>query len=90
MKYVQDGCRYITGHNGTAQWCGAAVRDGSSYCRAHHDLCYIPKGSTAEQHAVQHIARLAAATGGRMAIRVAPDAAAVALLERRVADGARR
>ena len=61
MHYTPDGCRYITGHNGTAQWCGRKEKPGSSYCPDHHALCHIAPGSEEECAARDRIQRLAAA-----------------------------
>lgn len=42
-----DSCRYITGdpRSGPAIYCGHPRADGSSFCSAHHKICYRPPSS---------------------------------------------
>ena len=38
-----DSCRYIVSGDERPVWyCGETAQDGSSYCPAHHRICYTP------------------------------------------------
>lgn len=38
-----DSCRYIVSGDERPTWyCGETAQEGSSYCHAHHAICYQP------------------------------------------------
>ncbi len=39
-KLKESSCRFLV--RGHTHYCGEQKRPGSSYCPAHHALCYIP------------------------------------------------
>lgn len=60
-----SGCRYIIEGDDHRPSCGAGRRPGSSYCPAHHALCYLAGGTTAEAKRLREVEALATAVGGR-------------------------
>jgi hypothetical protein len=48
-----------------ANFCDAPREPGSTYCRRHHALCYLPRHSVAERRQLREIEALAKAVGGR-------------------------
>jgi hypothetical protein len=61
------GCAYVVDEPGGRRMCGSPRRASSSYCPAHHSLCYIVCGSRAEVERLQEVEALASAVGGRRA-----------------------
>jgi len=45
---IDFGCAYPL-EDAPIRYCGCRRRPGSSYCEAHHALCYLPRGSRAEE-----------------------------------------
>lgn len=61
------GCAYIIDEPDVRRVCGAPRQVHSPYCPAHHSLCYIICGSTAEARRLREVERLASSVGGRRA-----------------------
>jgi len=38
---MTNKCQYLTGEPKQRNFCGKAVKPGSSYCSEHHKACYI-------------------------------------------------
>jgi hypothetical protein len=67
----EKGCAFILDQpmNGGFRRCGKPHRRGSSYCRRHHALCHLRRGSTAESSQLHELEQLAQAVGGRFSAR---------------------
>ena len=65
----ENGCAFILdpldGGCGRPAICSLPRRPGSSYCPAHHALCYLPPESVAERQHLLVIEALAEAVGGK-------------------------
>lgn len=57
---MAGGCQYIEGDpREGAPKCGAPTKAGSSYCRHHHRVCYLPIGSDEEKREIARFNALA-------------------------------
>lgn len=61
------GCAYILDRGDDPRCCSAARQPGSSYCHAHHVLCHVASGTSAEALRLREVEALAEAVGGRRA-----------------------
>lgn len=75
----EDGCTYILAEG---RWCGDPTKRGSSFCAKHHEICYLPRGSSAERARSDEIEAIAGKVGGRRSGRGGPSLTFLASLER--------
>jgi hypothetical protein len=59
------GCRFPLSDSSPWIFCCHRRKPGSSYCAAHHAVCYLTRGGSGERKAIERIERLAAFVGGR-------------------------
>jgi hypothetical protein len=65
----ESECAYPLNDPYPLDCCGAPVKPGSPYCREHHRVCYLPRGSRRESTAVKHIDHMADLAARRRAPR---------------------
>src|ERR1700693_5377551 len=78
--YREDpGCAYILdaapAGSAAPAYCGVPRQPGSDYCPAHHALCHLRPGGSAEARHLRRLEALAGIVGGRQARPVGPPAA---------------